>query len=154
MLDSCYSANADYVLSYDGKDISGSFELLHSDSTVLNFLSPEELSSVSIRSQNGENDVFTFELHGISANVPKSIASDLSLIFSLFSEEIPSKILSLDNENFTVYDDGSCGVSFTENEFTYNILYDSTSGIPKTVKASGGNSFVSVTINNFEISEK
>lgn len=154
VLSSCYSATAEYTLESEGKDISGSFEILRSDNTVLNFISPEELTSVSISSEKGENEIFTFELHGISASVPKSIATDLSLIFSLFSDEIPAKILSLDDENFTINEENRCSVSFTENEITYSILYDAASGIPKTVTATGDKSSVSVNIENLEISEK
>lgn len=154
MLYSSYSASAEYMVEASDKYLEGSFELLRSDKTTISFTSPDEYSSISISGDSsGQSDVLAFELHGIPANVPKSIASDLSLVFSLFSDEIPSKIMTLDENCFTLYeDDGSAAVSFSENGTSYSIIYSTATGIPLAINASDENSSVSITIKDLEIS--
>ncbi len=144
------------MIESNDKYIEGSFEILRSDKTQMNFTSPDEYSSISVSGDSsGNSDVFTFELHGIPASVPKSIASDISLLFSLFSDEIPSIISSLDKESFTLYeDDGNARVTFSQNDVNYSIIYSLSTGIPIALNASDKNSSVSITIADFQSAQK
>ena len=156
VLYSCYSAKADYMIQTKEKCIEGSLELLRSDKSRINFLTPDEYSSVIVSGDSvGNADVFTFELYGIPASIPKSFASNISLLFSLFSDEVPSRIMSLDDNNFTYYEnDGTSSVSFSENNINYNIIYSHESGIPKAMNVSDDKSSVSISFTEFKLSEK
>ena len=153
-LHSSYSANADYVIDSGEKYIEGEFEILRADRTKINFLSPDQYCSVSVSSDStGNADIFAFELFGIPADVPKSIAGDISLIFTLFSDFIPSKIASLPSESFTVYKgDGTAAVSFVENGTKYRILYSLSTGHPCAFNASDEKTAVSINISDFQMS--
>lgn len=138
------------------KCIEGKMELLRSDKSRINFLSPDEYSSITVSGDSAGNaDVFTFEMYGIPANIPKSIASDISLLFSMFSDAVPSHIMTLDDSHFTLYEnDGTCSVSFSQNNINYSIIYYSDSGIPQAINVSDDKSSVSMSFSEFKLSEK
>ena len=104
----------------------------------------------------GNEDVFSFELSGIPATVPKSIAGDLSLMFSLFTDSSPQKIDTLEKDSFSlsgkVNDAGNelVEVFFTENNLSYRICYDRRTGIPYSFDAGNEKVSVSIVINNFK----
>ena len=153
MLYSDYGAGADFTIETKEKFTEGSFELLRADNTRIDFKLPKEYASISIYGDSGGNsDVFSFEMSGIPASVPKSIASDLSLMFSLFSDAVPSKLQALEESSFTLYENqDKAKVSFTENGTSYNIVYSTVTGIPISFGAINQNTSVNITIKNFDI---
>ena len=98
----------------------------------------------------GNEDVFSFELSVIPATVPKSIAGDLSLMFSLFTDIIPQKIDTLEKDSFSLSGKVNDEVFFTENNLSYRICYDIRSGIPYSFDAGNEKVSVSIVINNFK----
>lgn len=148
---------ADFVFS-DGKiSTEGVASISKSDYTNIVFLQPEALNGVSVKGDNtGNADVFSFEFSGIPASVPKSIASDLSLMFSLFSDAIPNKIESLDKSAFklsqSTSDNGNAlaEVFFTENGMSYTVTYDSKSGVPFSIDAGNDRISVSILLSDFK----
>lgn len=138
------------------KYTEGSFEILRGDKSCINFLSPDEYSSITVQGDSSGNaDIFTFELYGIPANVPKSISGSISLLFSLFSDAIPSHIQTLDDSCFTLYDsEGTCLVSFSENNINFDIIYSTTDGSPLAINAEDENVSVSINITELQTSKK
>ena len=150
-LRSRYNANVDFVIETDKKYTAGNFDIQKDEKTKISFLLPEEYSSICIYGDNaGNSDVFTFELSGIPSAVPKSIASDFSLLFSLFSDDVATKPLSLDDDCFTLYpDENTAVVSFTENDNTYTIFYNTTDGKPISINVKNNNAIINLTFKNY-----
>ena len=145
-----YTANIDFTISNAENNISGKADISKSETTTLIITSPENLSDISITSDNtGKDDILSLEFSGIPASIPKSSASNLSLLFSLFSNDVPSKILSLEETSFTDTLAEITKLNFTENGIHYNIEYDKTTGIPHLLGAGNDEVSVSVTITNF-----
>lgn len=152
-----YTAEADFIFSDGENNSQGKASIVKSDITTLTFLEPEAYSGISVKSDaTGNEDIFSFELSGIPATVPKSIAGDLSLMFSLFTDIIPQKIDTLEKDSFSlsgkVNDAGNelVEVFFTENNLSYRICYDRRSGIPYSFDAGNEKVSASIVINNFE----
>ncbi|MBQ8759700.1 MAG: hypothetical protein IJZ20_08415 [Clostridia bacterium] len=152
-----YSANADFVFSDGESNTVGKASITKSDITTITFSEPATYSGISIKSdKTGNEDVFSFELSGIPAAVPKTIAGDLSLMFSLFSDNIPQKIDTLDKNSFrisgAVNDIGNdlIEVIFTENNMSYCVTYDSHSGVPYSVDAGNDEISVSIVLSDFK----
>lgn len=113
-------------------------------------------SGISIKSDEaGNEDIFSFELSGIPAAVPKTIASDLSLMFSLFSDIMAQKISSLDSDAFSFsgktnkFGNELIEVFFTENGMNYSLTYDRHSGIPYSLDAGNDEISVSLVLSDF-----
>ncbi len=120
--------------------------------------SPDSFSGISIKSDNtGNPDIFSFELSGIPAEIPKSIAGDLSLMFSLFSDSIASKVESLGKDAFKVSERTTesgnelIEVFFFENDMSYNISYDKYSGVPHSIDAGNDKISVSIVLSDFRL---
>lgn len=157
---SSYTARADFIFSDGEKNTSGSADIVKSDVTTVTITSPDSFSGISIKGDStGNADVFSFELSGIPAEVPKSIAGDVSLMFSLFSQEIPSKIESLGKDAFSISErTGENGnelieVFFWENNMSYNISYDKYSGIPYSLDAGNDEISVSIILSDFRLTQ-
>ena len=94
-------------------------------------------------------------MSGIPATVPKSLAGDLSLIFSLFTDIIPQKIDTLEKDSFTlsgnVNDKGNelCEVFFTENGTNYSFSYDVNTGTPYSFDVGNDELSVNILLANF-----
>jgi hypothetical protein len=155
-LSSPYTASIDFVFSSGENGTSGKADITKADITTLTFKEPLSYSGISIKSdETGNEDILSFELSGIPASVPKTIAGDLSLMFSLFTDIIPTRIDNLPKESFRlsgkVNDIGNelIEVFFTENGLNYTISYDRYSGIPYSVNAGNDEVSVSVTLSGF-----
>lgn len=142
-----YTALADYSVSDSTKSISGKMSVSKSGFITVTLNSPSEYEGIEIVSDStGNSDVLSLELSGIPAKIPKSIARDLSLMLTLFSDVIPSKISSVGDEYFEMQEgSGLVSVSFTENGTDYLITYDSVSRLP--VSFDAGNEEMSLKIN-------
>ena len=156
-LSSSYNAVCDFIVSDGESNISGKANVVKSDITTLTFIQPESYSSISIKGDNaGNEDIFSFELSGIPAAVPKSVTKDITLMFSLFSDVIPAKIDTLDKEHFRISEkSNSIGnelieVFFTENDMNYTISYDKHSGIPYSLDAGNDELSVNIIISEFK----
>ena len=156
-----YTASADFIFSDGDTNTEGTADIVKSDVTKVTFSSPDKLSGVSVKGDNtGNADVYTFEFSGIPASVPKSIASDISLMFSLFSDAIPSKIDTLEKDAFRLSGNTNeagnslCDVFFVENGFSYVITYDSKSGIPLCLDAGNDKTSVSIVLSDFTVTTK
>lgn len=142
---------ADFIFSDGEKNTVGKANITKSDTTTVTFTEPQEYSGISIKSDStGKEDILSFEFSGIPASVPKSIAGDISLMFSLFSDEIPTKIKTLDKEFFrkAVSDKQGYEVFFTENGVSYTIAYDIT-GTPYSFDAGNDKISVSIILSDF-----
>ncbi len=147
-----YTASADIVFSGKTEDIIGKISISKDEDCKVTFIEPSSYSNVTIYGDcDGNADAFTFEFAGIPASVPKSLASELSLLFSLFSDTIPNRISSLDKECFVLCDDNQASydpkkdlaeVFFSENGTDYLLVYDTLSGTPLSISA--GNDTISV----------
>ncbi len=147
-----YNASLSYVISDSEQEAYGSADITKSDKTVLLFKQPQEYSGISITSDSAYNpDIFIFELSGIPANVPKSIAGDLTLMFSLFSDVIPSKLSQLSQDCFSISEaDGSVSAEFEENGMQYRINYNQSTGYPTSLSVGNDKSSVLITIEEFK----
>jgi len=80
-------------------------------------------------------------------------------MFSLFSDVIPSKINTLDNDAFRISSGNSengnalCEVFFIENGVSYVITYDSKSGVPHSLDAGNDKTSVSIVISDFKTTD-
>ncbi len=149
---SSYSLCGAYCIEASGRRIEGELELLRSDITKINFLSPDEYSSISVSSDySGKSDIISFEFSGIPADVPKSIATGLSLMLSLFSDSIPSAVSALDKEAFSVNDNnGKATVQFSQNGIDYSLGFSSETGIPDSLSADDGKNAITINVKEFE----
>ena len=146
-----YTAGIDFIISGNANVTKGKANITRADITTVTFTEPDAFSTITIKGDNtGKADVFSFELAGIPATVPKTIAGDLSLFFSLFSDDIPAKINTLNKDAFIftekINQKGNklTEVSFIENGLSYTIAYDQHTGIPYSLDA--GNDEISVSI--------
>lgn len=151
-----YSATASFIISDGKENTSGSANVTRSDITTVTFTEPSAYSGISIRGDNsGKQDIFSFELSGIPTAVPKTIAGELSLIFSLFSDDIIHKIDTLEKEAFrksgTANDKGNglIEVFFSQNGTGYVITYDSHTGTPYSFDAGNDETSVSIVLSDF-----
>lgn len=158
---STYTASADFIFSDGTNNTEGKASVTKSDVTCVVFSSPVHLQGVSVKGDNAGNaDILSFEFSGIPASVPKSITSDLSLMFSLFSDTIPSRIDSLEKDAFRLSentsDDGNtlCEVFFLENGVSYVITYDVHSGIPHSIDAGNDKVSVSIELSDFNTTKE
>ena len=121
-----------------------SADILKSDATTISFLSPDEYEGINIKSdKTSKPDIISFEYLGIPAEIPKSIFSEFSLIFTLFSDEVPNIIESLPKDSFRT--DGDMGeVFFLKDNISLRIVYYLDSGIPKSFEA--GNDEISISL--------
>lgn len=91
--------------------------------------------------------------------MPKSIAGDITLMFSLFSDAIPSRIDSLTRDAFeeTEMTNDSANtlikVFFSENGNDYTVTYDRRTGIPRSLDVGNDEFSVSVILSDFNITE-
>ena len=148
-LSSPYTASIDFAFSSGENGTSGKADITKADITTLTFKEPLSYSGISIKSdETGNEDILSFELSGIPASVPKTIAGDLSLMFSLFTDSLPKESFRLSGK---VNDIGNelIEVFFTENGLNYTISYDRYSGIPYSVNAGNDEISVSVTLSEF-----
>lgn len=152
-----YSANADFIISEGENNTSGKADISKSDTTTVTFSEPSVYGGISIKSDStGSADTFIFEFSGIPAKVPKSLSGDLSLILSLFSDDIPTKIKSLDS---TAFRESSrkdkngktlTEVSFIENGCNYTVTYDKDTGFPHSIDAGNSTLSVSIELSDFK----
>ncbi|MBE6681026.1 MAG: hypothetical protein E7600_01905 [Ruminococcaceae bacterium] len=152
-----YSTKADFIISDGENNTSGKADISKRDTTTVTFSEPSVYGGISIKSDNtGNADTFIFELSGIPAKVPKSLSGDLSLIFSLFSDNIPTKIKSLDSTAFRESSrkdkNGKAltEVSFIENGYNYTVTYDKDTGIPQSIDAGNDKLSVSIELSDFK----
>ena len=148
-----YTADCSFVISQEKLNISADAHLTKDGTTSFSIYSPEEYSGITISGDStGNADTFCLEFSEIPSSVDKSIASDLSLIFSLFSDEIPSKILTLGDDSFYTQKttDEKHSVSFSQNGMNYSVVYTSF-GVPVTLKAGNDKTSVEVTLNDFTL---
>lgn len=152
-----YTASADFIFSDGQNNTSGNAQVTKADTTTVYFTKPEALSGISIKSDPiGNPDIFSFEFSGIPASIPKSVTGRLSLLFSLFSDAIPSKIDSLGKDAFKISeisnDKGNemIEVFFIENNMSYNIIYDKKNGIPYSIDAGNDELSVHVELSDFK----
>lgn len=146
-----YTAEADYSVSDGEKSISGKMSVSKSDYITVTLTSPSEYEGIEITSDStGKSDVLSLELSGIPAEIPKSIARDLSLMLTLFSDVIPSRVSSLAEECFATQEgSGLVSVSFAENGTDYLLIYDTVSCLP--VSFDAGNEEMSLKISFTDI---
>ncbi len=149
---SSYSLCGTYCIETNTKRIEGELELLRSDITKISFLSPDEYSSISISSDySGKSDIISFEFSGIPADVPKSIASSLSLMLSLFSDSIPSAVSALEGDAFSVSEEDEGGtVQFSQGDISYSFAFSADTGIPLSLSGDDGKTSVTVYVKEFE----
>lgn len=123
--------------------------------STITFTLPEQFEGISVTSdESGNPDVFLLEFSGIPATVPKDIASEISLLFSLFSGQFSSEVSKLDEDCFSQSDESSNKVIFQKNGINYKITYDSSSGVPKSFEAGDDAISVSIIISDFNIKDK
>ncbi len=151
-----YTAEADFTLSDSTKSIDGKIAVTKSDSVKIEIVKPSEYGGISITSDGtGKGDIMSFELSGIPAAVPKSIARDLSLMFTLFSDLIPSKISGLENECFEKSEESDVvKVSFSQNGTDFSVAYDSVSYNPLSFDAGNDEMSVNITFTNINQVQK
>lgn len=150
VLEKDYSANLDFVISHPESNITGKASLSKGNITTLTFTFPEEYEGISVTSdETGNPDVFSMEFSGIPATIPKNIASELSLLFSLFSDSVICELEGLEDEYFKAVNDDNCEVFFEKNGFKYKISYNKSSGIPCAIEAGNDSLSVSVIISDF-----
>lgn len=152
-----YCANLEFIFSDGQNNTSGKASIIKNDTVSVSFTEPEAFSGITIKSDPyGNADVFSFEFSGIPASIPKTVTSELSLLFSLFSDEIPSKISSLEKDAFKISEISSesagemIEVFFVENNMSYNIIYDKESGIPHSIDAGNDELSVHVELSDFK----
>ncbi len=148
----------EFIFSDGQNNTTGKATVSKSDTTVMTVTEPENYGGITIKSDStGNPDVFSLEFSGIPASVPKAIAGDLSLMFSLFSDDIPNKINTLDKESFKVSelvnDSGNelIEVFFLENNMSYSITYDRHSGIPYSFDAGNDELSVNIVLSDFNV---
>lgn len=130
----------------------GKASVLKGKVSTITFTEPEDFEGISVTSdETGNPDVFLLEFSGIPAEVPKNIASEISLLFSLFSNSISSEVSILDTDCFSESDDGTAEVIFHKNGMNYKITYDISNGIPKSFEAGNDTMSVSIIISDFHI---
>ena len=151
-----YTAEADFVFSDGHTGSSGKIKITKSDTVTVVFTDSGEFSGITIKSDAvGNPDVFSFEFSGIPATVPKTITSDISLLFSLFSDDIPKKIETLEMDSFRICDSSDddgfilAELFFTENNMNYHLSYDTERGIPHTLDAGNDSLSVCITFTDF-----
>ena len=124
----------------------GKASVLKGKVSTITFTEPEDFEGISVTSdETGNPDVFLLEFSGIPAEVPKNIASEISLLFSLFSNSISSEVSILDTDCFSESDDGTAEVIF------YKITYEISNGIPISFEAGNDTMSVSIIISDFHI---
>lgn len=155
-----YTATASFIVSDGENNVEGTADIIKSDLTTITFRKPDSFSGISIKGDSlGNPDVFSLELSGIPAKMPKSISGELSLIFSLFSDAVPSKIDALGKDAFSITSASNelgnelIEVFFAENGMSYKITYDKYSGIPYSLDAGNDKLSVSIILSDFTISE-
>lgn len=154
-LSSDYTATLEFIISDTDRNITGKAAVTKEKCSVLTFTEPESFEGISVTSdETGNPDVFLIEFSGIPAAVPKNVASEISLMFSLLSNQISSHISTLDENCFSQIDDGTNEVSFRKNGMSYKITYDPSSGIPKKLEAGNDTASVSITVSDFQIKDK
>lgn len=152
-----YSANISFIFSDGQNNENGTATVTKSDTLCVTFTEPEAFEGITVKSDPvGNPDIFSFEFSGIPASIPKSVTSEISLLFSLFSDEIPAKIDSLGKDSFKVSEisnhDGNemTEVFFLENNMSYNIIYDRKNGIPYSIDAGNDELSVHVSFSEFK----
>ena len=123
--------------------------------STVTFTEPEDFDGISVTSdETGNPDVFLLEFSGIPAKVPKNVASEISLLFSLFSDSISSEVSILESDCFSLSEDGTAEAVFRKNAMNYKIAYDTSNGIPKRFEAGNDTVSVSIIISDFHIKTK
>lgn len=155
-----YTVKADFIISGGEKNTNGIADISKNDITTVTFSEPSSYNGITIRSDStGNADTFSFEFSGIPANVPKSLAGDLSLVFSLFSDDIPTKIKSLDNTSFRESPQKNKNgnpmteVFFEENGYRYTLTYDKYTGTPHLIDVGSDEFSVSIELSEFTLTE-
>jgi hypothetical protein len=152
-----YSAKADVIVSGKDTSRSGTVDISKADIVKMTFCDSSDFSGITVTGDNtGKSDVYSFEFSGIPASVPKSLTSEISLLFSLFSDEIPVKIETLPKDSFRALADSDKDgnslfeVFFTENGYDYHITYDKNKGYPKSMSIGNDALSVSITFKEFK----
>ena len=96
-----YTAKADFVLTDKNESISGKINIERDENCRFEFTEPDTFFGISITGDTaGNSDTLCFEYAGIPASVPKILISRLSLMFSLFSDALPSRVSELSEDSF------------------------------------------------------
>lgn len=133
----------------------GKASLTKGNVSTITFTEPENFEGISVTSdESGNPDVFLLEFSGIPAQVPKSIAGEISLVFSLFSKQFSSEVNILNDNCFSQNNDGTNEVIFQKNGMNYKITYDPSNGIPKNFEAGNDTMSVSIIISDFHIRDQ
>lgn len=152
-----YSASLDFLVSDKEKNTQGKADVQKADTTTVTFTEPDFFRGISVKSDNtGKEDTFIFEFSGIPASVPKSITSDISLIFSLFSDELAAKIDALPPECFrksvsSGKNEDLYEAFFSQNGINYSIIYNRQNGIPVSIDAGNDTLSVSIIFSDFNL---
>ncbi len=150
-LNSPYVMNIDFIISSADKSTSGRAEITRNDLTTLKILQPEEYDGIRITSdETGSPDVFSFEYSGIPAAMPKSMSSELSLLFSLFSKTLPISLIRADRDAFESRENGFCSVVLKEDNINYKLEYNCDNGQPDLLEAEYDNISVSVKVLSYK----
>lgn len=149
-----YTASADFITSNHSKNVIGKMDIVRGEKTTVTFSSPKEYSSISVTGDSLSNpDILSFEYSGIPAQIPKSISGELSLIFLLFSDEIPIEIEKLEKDCFTKNDDGTGEVFFLKENMSCKIKYSLDTGIPYCFEAGNDELSISLVLSDFKHKE-
>ena len=135
----------------------GNVDIAKADFVKITFTDSSDFGGITVTGDNtGKSDVYSFEFSGIPASVPKSLTSEISLLFSLFSDDLPKKIETLEHDSFRTLSDSDeegnalSEVFFTENGYDYHITYDTKKGYPKAMSVGNDALSVSITFSNFK----
>ena len=132
----------------------GKIEIDKGQKTTVTFLAPSEYSSISVTSdKSSKPDILSFEYSGIPAELPKSISGELSLMFLLFSDDIPAEIEELNDDAFTIINDNTGEVFFLMENMSCKIKYDLTSGTPLSFEAGNDELSISLVLSDCKYKE-
>ena len=146
-----YEAEFDFSLSGGENEISGSATVKKDEKVRLQFASPDPFSSLSVESDElGEPGVLIFNYYGMRAPLPDKAMGKISLLLSLFDDEMPKAIRS-SRTAVEKYSDGKgtdalmlCGFVRADGA-ECRVIYDKTSGFPQKIYAKLGEICAEVT---------
>ena len=153
-----YTREADFIIADGEKTNEGRLIITKGDISVIEFLSPDELSGICITSdETGNTNSYTLSFDGISTDIPKSLLGKISLIFTAISDETASGAANLKKEDCTRVTDTDLLSKYTSHtpyfttiksgDVSVIVTYDSTSGEILSLCASENENSVTLIFN-------
>lgn len=148
LLYSDYCAEINFVLSDGTSKLEGTANVQKSDSVKISFLSPAELSGMTVESgADGQSGNLFFNYYGMKVPLPQNALTKLNIALSCFSDETALALESLPKKEISdvLYDSSNgsinaktCCFKTAGDSISARMTYDSLSGVPLEFSGSDG----------------